>query len=108
MIWSCLNSKGLSRSHICEGSISSERYKSNLDKFLIPTINDLGINYPTLLDGSIRPHRTQIIKNWLSDNNIGSFDLSGKLPKHQSNQKSLGYFEELTEKKTNIFQVKIN
>lgn len=80
MIWSCFNANGIGRIHICEGSMTSEKYKNVLEKYLLPSINDLGVKDPILLDDSARPHRTQLIKNWLDQNQIESVEWPGNSP----------------------------
>ena len=80
MIWGCFNSRGMGRFHICDGSRTSIKYREVLENYLLSTIRDLNIENPILLDDSAKPHRTNLIKTWLTDNNIESIKWPGNSP----------------------------
>ena len=56
------------------------KYVEVLEEKLLPSIADIGLSEPILLDDSARPHRTSVVKNWLEEKNINRIDWPGNSP----------------------------
>ena len=63
MVWGCFHYNGVGRLAIIDGTMNSSKYIETLERYCIPSLNEMpGIDEKYLIDDSAPCHRSQIVK----------------------------------------------
>ena len=70
MVWGCFCNNRLGPLVLVEGTLNSERYIELLQEYLLPFLNDLGIEDHIFQDDNAPCHASARTKSWKEDNSI--------------------------------------
>ena len=76
MVWGCVSSHGIMGNlHICEGTISAERYVQVLEQHMLPSKQRLFQRRPCLfIQDNAKPHSACVITAWLRSKRVRVLD----------------------------------
>ena len=81
MVWGCFHYNGVGRIRVIEGSMNSEKYIDTLERFCLPSMQEMpGTAEKYLIDDSAPCHRSKRVMDYKNQKNISCIDWPGNSP----------------------------